>query len=1110
MPTFTQHSGADASPLVSALTAGGTGIAILPGSVQLSASAPTAAGYYDGTASGLEIGAGIILTSGRMPGTANGSTSFGVSNGGAGSALIDAVINPVFHTKSYDATTLTFQFTVTDPAATSVSLDLVFGTEEYPEWVDAFVDCAVVYVNGTNYAMFNHDPNAPLSVISQNLAAGYFNNNAKTFGIEYDGISNTLTIVAPIVQGGVNTITLGISDTGDHILDSGVILSGLTAGTLPGSGVVVTQPGSETDGADNCVGTSQAEVFDLKGGDDTAYGAGGDDLMSGGAGMDSLNGGSGDDALSGGADDDVLEGGTGDDTASYAGDSADYELSWDAAADVYTVTALAAGAVEGSDTLIGIEKLSFADGLFALAAGSMTAVPPPGGTGGTGGTGGVLPPPPVNTPGALTLEGIASQGQDLTASVSDVDGIPGTVHFVWQRSVDNGASWGIVAPSGDTYTVTGDDAGALVRVLATYTDGLGKTEGLTSFAKAVPGTPAGDLKVTLLQLDAPKGASIASPLTTLVARAIDLGMTANTAEAMVKQVLALPGGVNVLHYDAYAAVTANPSDTTALTYLTRMVQVAILTSLTDDDTGLNLALKMLEAQQAGQGLDLSDVDDLGTILGIDPVPGSDGKYPQPLDEIEDRCKSLADSLADGADLDSIQKEWSDFASVQEEVFVGQVGDLAQHLNQAPEGTAQGTLAGQAGDTVLLTAADLLPGFSDPEGGALSVSGLTADQGTLTKVAGGWSFTPSAAGPVEFSYTVKDAQGLSVAGAKVMIVAPAPVADLPPVALDDAVATAQNTAATFDPRANDNAGEASDTLSPPTVVAGPAHGVAQVNGDGSLTYTPAAYWFGTDTLSYAVQDAAGASAEAVVTISVAGPDGQTLGPVVEDAAGTAPWDIRFDAFDAGGDRVARTMIYDDGHVVHRVYANGLIASVTSLDPLDAATWSTRQTDYDAQGHIAASGTVFDDGHVVDTTYVDGIRSQAHRTDPAAALAWAWRTCCYDAAGQLVLDERMLDDGRSFSTAFVGGLKSVAHVVDTADAFVWSEQTDTWDAAGELASRTLVYDDGRVMETTYAGGVRDAAVLTDVADVYDWSTKVYAYDDTGHLTGVTVIDDGAALL
>ncbi len=207
------------------------------------------------------------MTSGLMPGTSNTLTWYGQSNGGAGSALIDAVVNPVFSTTSYDASTLSFDFTVTDTTATSISFDLVFGSDEYPEWVDAFVDSAVVYVNGVNYAYFNHNPANPLSVISPNLAAGYFiDNGGGALPIEYDGVSNKLTFVAPILQGQMNTITIGISDTGDHILDSGVILSSLTAGDLPGSGVVITHSGSETEGDDTCVGNSQSEVFDLLGG----------------------------------------------------------------------------------------------------------------------------------------------------------------------------------------------------------------------------------------------------------------------------------------------------------------------------------------------------------------------------------------------------------------------------------------------------------------------------------------------------------------------------------------------------------------------------------------------------------------------------------------------------------------------------------------------------------------------------------------------------------------------------------------------------------------------------------------------------------------------------
>ena len=154
-----------------------------------------------------------------------------------------------------------FDFTVADPTATSVSFDLVFGSDEYPEWVDQFVDSAIVMVNGVNYALFNHDPLHPLSVVSSNLAAGYFQDNAgNMLPIEYDGVSHVLKIVAPINPGAINHIKIGIADTGDHIYDSGIFLANFSAGNIPGSGVV-SPPSTGTAGNDSVTGTSQGRVF---------------------------------------------------------------------------------------------------------------------------------------------------------------------------------------------------------------------------------------------------------------------------------------------------------------------------------------------------------------------------------------------------------------------------------------------------------------------------------------------------------------------------------------------------------------------------------------------------------------------------------------------------------------------------------------------------------------------------------------------------------------------------------------------------------------------------------------------------------------------------------
>jgi len=82
-----------------------------------------------------------------------------------------------------------------------------------------------------------------------------------------------------------------------------------------------------------------------------------DDVLAGGAGGDRLRGLAGDDLLQGNAGDDVLDGGEGNDTAVLSG-----------AMDEYTVTLSPEGmeiahraGLDGTDSLIGIERLSFAE-----------------------------------------------------------------------------------------------------------------------------------------------------------------------------------------------------------------------------------------------------------------------------------------------------------------------------------------------------------------------------------------------------------------------------------------------------------------------------------------------------------------------------------------------------------------------------------------------------------------------------------------------------------------------------------------------------------------------------------------------------------------------------
>lgn len=95
-----------------------------------------------------------------------------------------------------------------------------------------------------------------------------------------------------------------------------------------------------------------------------AFGGDGADQITGNAVANRLMGGRGDDVLIGGGGDDTLDGGAGRDTAVFALARAQYAIAAGAGG-ATIVTALAGD--EGVDTLVGIEELGFADGLFTIA-----------------------------------------------------------------------------------------------------------------------------------------------------------------------------------------------------------------------------------------------------------------------------------------------------------------------------------------------------------------------------------------------------------------------------------------------------------------------------------------------------------------------------------------------------------------------------------------------------------------------------------------------------------------------------------------------------------------------------------------------------------------------
>ena len=245
--------------LVSAILVPGTGLTIVPGSINLkygtgttydsasgTSTSKTSVSFYNGTLP-LEIGPGILLTSGNgTPPLSNTNSSYTLSfenyadSGSAVDPELQAVATAAFSGAGSirDASILSFTVDVVDPNVKSIRFDLVFGSDEYPEWANSSsVDIAAVLVNGANYALFNGQPDQPLSVIQKNLDLGNFiNNTGNTLPIEYDGISHQLTIIAPAVMG-TNHIKIGVADTGDQAYDSGLFVANVQGVGYTGAGL---------------------------------------------------------------------------------------------------------------------------------------------------------------------------------------------------------------------------------------------------------------------------------------------------------------------------------------------------------------------------------------------------------------------------------------------------------------------------------------------------------------------------------------------------------------------------------------------------------------------------------------------------------------------------------------------------------------------------------------------------------------------------------------------------------------------------------------------------------------------------------------------------------
>ncbi len=162
-----------------------------------------------------------------------------------------------------------------------------------------------------------------------------------------------------------------------------------------------------------------------------------------------------------------------------------------------------------------------------------------------------------------------------------------------------------------------------------------------------------------------------------------------------------------------------------------------------------------------------------------------------------------------------------------------------------------------------TTYDVLANDSDPDADPLSLVALgSPSHGSAAIVGGKLSYTPTAGyvGDDVITYTVADEYG-GTATATLLV----HITNDAPVALDDSATAAPATAVDVTVLGNDTDANA-DVLTV-TGASGAAHGTVTVNGDGTITYHPAASFRGTDSFTYTVSDGFTTSAPATVTVTV---------------------------------------------------------------------------------------------------------------------------------------------------------------------------------------------------------------------------------------------------
>jgi gliding motility-associated-like protein len=187
--------------------------------------------FSNGNSTNLGLTSGALLTTGdasAVNGTGGAFASVDLFTNG------DPLLTSIAGATTYDRCRIEFDII---PQCNSLQMQYVFGSEEYPEWVNlGYNDAFGFFISGPNPSSGNYNnynialvPSSTLPVTIDNINSftnsQYYVNNQTGSTIVYDGFTTPLTASVSVVPCSSYHMIIVIADGGDGVYDSGVFLT---------------------------------------------------------------------------------------------------------------------------------------------------------------------------------------------------------------------------------------------------------------------------------------------------------------------------------------------------------------------------------------------------------------------------------------------------------------------------------------------------------------------------------------------------------------------------------------------------------------------------------------------------------------------------------------------------------------------------------------------------------------------------------------------------------------------------------------------------------------------------------------------------------------------